>query len=303
MRAWMYRSICSIALVASLASPAFAQLTTHGYDAPPSAPCAGHPLQCINTQASAGLAINGVVRVYAVYLYDSGPGAGTNAAGCGTGFFIPNQYSFGPQLMNTFVTARHVLEGNDANGHYRAIQVQLEFFYVPLGRACGVLANNECHIFPGDCSTPTILNAPCWDWDTQCDIGRIFLSVGSTPAAAGAIPLGANPVVGQVCWIPQHPQGRCMEWDEGPVTTAPAGCDFQYTISTQGGSSGAPVIYQDRVVGVHNSANVDGLGNPICPNNAAYVSQLVRFLGVAPTICQPTSMIRTSWGHLKTIFR
>ncbi len=263
------------------------------------APCAGHVLKCVQTAPNFPLARDGVVRVFARYRYDSGQ----TAAGCGTGWYIANRYTLNNVVHGTIITNRHVLEGVDNVGHYVTTSVQVEFFYIPLpNRACGVEADNECHIFPGLCSNPTIIAGPCWDWDLSCDLGRIFIPVGNIPANAAPLTLGANPVVGQAAWIPQHPQARCMEWDDGIVAAVPAGCDFTYDISTQGGSSGSPVLDEaNQVVGVHRAAS----GIPgVCPNIAVKVSELVRFLGVAPAPnCQVVPVEPASWGRLKFIYR
>jgi hypothetical protein len=306
MRAWLLRTLGIASLLVAVACSAQAQIRIRGFDPPPSAPCLNQPLKCIQTSPNPGLATGAVVRIYAVYRYDSGPGAGTLAAGCGTGWMVPGQYYVAGQPVNAWATARHVLEGTDVNGHYAAISVQLEFFYIPIaGRACGDTASNECHIFAAECTTPIIRDAACWDWDTQCDLGRVFLTLQNTPAGTMPIPLGPNPILGENLWIPQHPQGRCMEWDGGPVVAVPPGCEFSYTISTQGGSSGAPVLNdQGQAVGVHTSANVDAANNPVCPNNGVYVGQLIRFLSspVTPN-CAPTNVDKTTWGRLKVIFR
>lgn len=300
MRPWLLRVLVFPAILA-LAAPAFAQTIR---DPAPSAACPGQPLKCIQGAPFPMRAQNGVQRVYAVYYYDSGPMAGQYAAGCGTAFQV-NQFTGD---FRTFVTARHVLEGNDAGGHYSAVSVQLEFFYVPKGgRVCGVLTDNECHDFKDDCQQPVVRQAPCWDWDQTCDLGRILLQPFNVPGAASWFGLaGSDPAVGTQAWIPQHPQGRCMEWDEGIVVTADAGCEFQHQISTQGGSSGAPVLTMSggpQVLGVHVSASVQG-GVPACPNQAVYKSQLQAFLNTGFTAgCDPTKAAPKSWGVLKTMYR
>jgi len=304
MRPWLrrfLRCLPTLAILALLAPPASAQRILNDN---PSAACPGQPLKCIQGAPFPNRARNGVQRVYAVYYYDSGPMAGQYAAGCGTAWQL-NQPTNG---NNTFITARHVLEGNDAGGHYSAVSVQLEFFYVPAaGRTCGVLTSDECHQFASDCSTPTVRQAPCWDWDQTCDLGRILLQPFNVPAGADWFGLAfADPAVGTQAWIPQHPQGRCMEWDEGIVTAAPAGCEFSHQISTQGGSSGAPVLTVSggpQVLGVHVAASVQG-GVPSCPNQAVYQSRLQAFLATpfSPG-CDPTRTAPKNWGNLKTLYR
>jgi hypothetical protein len=169
-----------------------------------------------------------------------------------------------------------------------------------------VLANNECHIFAADCENPVIRVSPCWDWDVDCDLGRILLRVGDVPAGASWFPLaGFDPPAGMRAWIPSHPQGRCMEWDEGSIVNAPAGCQFEHQISTQGGSSGAPVLEDGapRVLGVHVAASLVG-GVAQCPNKAVYQSRLQLFLNRPFTgICDPTPAKPSSWGRLKTLYR
>jgi hypothetical protein len=301
MRPWLLRLFAPASLILLLTAPAFAQTIVD--DPQPSAPCPGQNLKCIQGSPHPNRARNGVQRVYAVYYYDSGPMAGQYAAGCGTAWQL-NQSTNG---FNTFITARHVLEGNDAGGHYSAVSVQLEFFYVPRpGRVCGVLANNECHDFATDCETPQVRQAPCWDWDQSCDLARILLQPFNVPAGADWFGLfGADPAVGTQVWIPQHPQGRCMEWDEGNVVAAPGGCEFQHQVSTQGGSSGAPVLSGAGpwVVGVHVAASVQG-GLAVCPNSAVYQSRLQAFLA-KPFVagCDPTRTAPKSWGTLKTLYR
>jgi hypothetical protein len=304
MITWLRRSAW-IALLSLLAvTPALAQ-RIGGHDPFLSAPCPGVPLNCIQSSPIPPLAVNGVQRVYVVWYYDTGPSAGTYAQGCGTAWYVNHPTPIGPGPFATFVTARHVLEGNDAGGHYSAVSVQLEFFYVPLAnRICGNVNANECHIFPSDCSQPVIRQAPCWDWDDQCDLGRIFLAPPDVPASANPLALGFDPAVGMTCWIPQHPQGRCMEWAQALVVQTPPGCTFLHQISTQGGSSGAPVLYQDLVVGVHVAASVDAANNPTCPNLAVYESSLAAFLAKPPVVnCNPTGIEKKSWGNLKTIYR
>jgi hypothetical protein len=312
MHAWLRRSVWVALLSLAAVTPALAQ-RIGGYDPSSGTPCTGQPLKCIGSPAApdTNAAINGVQRVYAQYICDSGPHVGAKMAGCGTAWYVNRPTIVGNVQYATFVTAKHVLDffdtPNNPTDHYTATFVQLEFFYKPLPtRACGVLANNECHLFAADCTTPTIVSAPCWDWDNTCDLGRIFIAPANVPAGAAPLALaGFDAAAGTVCWIPQHPMGRCLEWDSGLIINNPAGCNFSHQISTQGGSSGAPVLYTGNlVVGVHVAGTLAAACDANNPNTAVYQSQLNRFLG-APVAsnCLPTETHRRSWGQLKTIFR
>jgi len=260
-------------------------------------PCDGVPLNCIDSinpsAPDANKARNAVVRLLGTGRYTD-----TNEAFsyCGTGFLVPNTYTINGQTCSTIVTAGHVLAGVSSGRPYVAVGIKAEFFYTPKpARVCGTLGSDECWAHPNTCATPVAVTASCWEKDPRgYDLGRIFVPTGLVPAGAAPLTLAGAIAVSMPVWIPGHPLGRCMEWSQHAIGNL-YGSTFTYNVSTEGGSSGSPVLLKDfgnTVAGVH----VGTYAGNVCPNEAVNVNTLSQFLALAPPQkCIPTM---SEWGLL-----
>jgi hypothetical protein len=284
-------------------------------------PCPGQPLKCLDLSApDFQIPVQGVVRMRFTANYTDA--AGGSFTTCCTAWHTDSTYVINGVTYCALVTARHCLFDTLTPGDrpYRTVAASIDMFYYPLRSSCGAALGTECppngNAPVDSCATPVTLDVPCWDWDNTCDVGRLLIPCSSKPANVTNLKLCANDAAtGDSVWIPQHPRGRCMEWDKGRVTANPGGCYVVYTVSTEGGSSGSPVLRLPPagtpgttqnmcVVAVHTGTPT---GN--CPNHGVDASQIMRFMSVHPTQnanlrCPPaTSTEATSWGKVKGLFQ